>query len=186
MPMTFAELVAEVEQLAGNKGRAQPAPSREGELEGVLLFDTQPDAGLDLVVRHQARLRGAGAYLFLYEHGFGHGPDVIGLAPTVDKFDLIRRAQTDGLNYDHDTADVIAWLREMDRDDPLEVLGAGADFVEGYFRGPIQDAGRLAERIYSFCPDFVDQGLGLAEEGEPHELIVRYFAASRDFFFWWD
>jgi hypothetical protein len=179
-------MAAEVEELAGSKGRSQPAPSGEGDLDGLLLFDSTRDAGIDLVKGHQARLRADGAYLFLFEHGFGQQADVIGLAPTTDKLDLVRRAQTDAANYGHDNDGVIAWLKEMDRDEPLEVLGAGPDFIEGYFRGPIKDPAQLAERIYSFCPDFVDQGIGLMEEGDPHELIEKHFASSPDFFFWWD
>lgn len=81
---------------------------------------------------------------------------------------------------------VIAWLEEIDRDDPLEVTGAGLDFVEGAFRAPVKDRGRLAKRIHSFCPDFVDQGIGLTQKGEPHALIESHFCANRDFFFWWD
>ena len=44
----------------------------------------------------------------------------------------------------------------------------------------------LARRIHAFCPDFVDQGLGLTETGTPEQLIVRHFARDRSFFFWWD
>src|SRR5262249_43216843 len=112
--------------------------------------------------------------------------DVVGLAPTQDKFDVVRRVQTETANYDHDNDTVIAWLREIDRDDPFRLVGAGMDFVEGEFEAPIQDRRKLAQRIYSFCPDFVDQGIGLSEKGEPHALVERYFARHRAFFFWWD
>jgi Domain of unknown function (DUF4253) len=184
-PTTYAGAIAELERLTGSKGQPVESPA-EGNLEGVLAFQTKPGEGLDLVKRHHPRLRTAGAFLFLHDHGFGKGPDVVGVAPATDKFDLIRRVQTNGVNYGHDNRAVIAWLREMDRDEPLEVIGAGFDFVEGFFRAPVKDRPRLARRIHAFCPDFVEQGIGLGEEGEPHALIEAYYRSNRDFFFWWD
>jgi hypothetical protein len=58
--------------------------------------------------------------------------------------------------------------------------------VEGVFREPEKDGVALSQRIHSFCPDFVNQGLGLTGHGEPHALIQQYFASNRAFFFWWD
>src|SRR5262245_32417168 len=184
-PKTFADAVAEVEALTGHKARAGKSPDGD-ELDGLVMFEMKGDSGLKLVLRHRDRLRPAGAYFFLYEHGFATGPDVVALAPTTDQFDVVRRAGTDGANYDHDNAAVIAWLRQIDHDDPIDVTGAGLDFVEGRFLSRVKDPAKLAERIYSFCPDFVDQGLGLTESGEPHALIQKYFASNVDFFFWWD
>jgi hypothetical protein len=37
-----------------------------------------------------------------------------------------------------------------------------------------------------FCPDFVDQGIGLEQTGEAHALSGLYFASNRDFFYEWD
>ena len=182
---TFADATRELEQLTGTPGRAGTGPMGDA-LDGVLLFDAKPNAGVELVTTHHARFRSAGAYLFVYEHGHGFRPDVVGIAPTEDKLDLVRRVQTDAANYGHDNDAVIAWLRELDRDEPFELIGAGLDFVEGGFTSPVRDRAKLAQRLYSFCPDFVDQGIGLTEEGEPHELIERYFSEHRFFFFWWD
>jgi hypothetical protein len=65
------------------------------------------------------------------------------------------------------------------------VTGAGLDFVQGSFASTVKDARALAERIHAFCPDFVEQGLGLQDDGPPHELIVRHFQEDRSFFLWW-
>jgi hypothetical protein len=178
---SFEEAAAEVGRLTGAKGHA----GEDGTLDGVLLFDIKGSAA-EFVSKNGGRFRPGGAYLFVYEHGFGRHPDVVGLASTTDKFDLVRRVQTDGANYGHDNAAVITWLREIDGDDPFELTGAGRDFVEGFFRAKVTDRKRLAVRIYAFCPDFVDQGIGLTEKGEPHALIEGYFASNQEFFFWWD
>lgn len=184
-PHTFAEAVADLARASGVKGRTQ-GPRVGGPLESVVLFETKPDAGAQIVESHRARMRPAGAYLFIYEHGFGREMDVIGLAPTTDKFELVRLAHTDGVNYGHDNADVVAWLRDFDRDEPFDLIGAGPDFIEGTFTNAVRDRKRAAQRIYSFCPDFYDQGIGLEDQGEPHAAIERYLAANRSFFFWWD
>ena len=184
-PHTFAEAVADLEHAGGVQGRARSPRSAE-PLDGIVLFETRPNVGTQIVESHRARMRPAGAYLFIYEHGFGIRGDLVGVAPTTDKFDLVRRARTDGVNYGHDNADVVAWLRELDREEPFDLTGAGADFVEGTFTNAVRDRKRAAQRIYSFCPDFFDQGIGLTDQGEPHAAIERYLAANRAFFFWWD
>src|SRR5262245_55158904 len=127
-PHTFAEAVSDLERITGAKGRPAVSPDEE-PLDGVVFFETKPDVGARLVASNRARLRPSGAYLFLYDHGFGVKPDVVGLAPTSDKFDVVRRTRTDAANYGHDNAAVIAWLRELDREEPFELTGAGLDFV---------------------------------------------------------
>jgi hypothetical protein len=51
--------------------------------------------------------------------------------------------------------------------------------LEGYFTTPVKDPRALAKRMYKFCPDIVDQGVGtvdaLAKELQKQKL-----------YFWWD
>ncbi len=185
MPSDFPAAVRELEQLTSHAPRAALAPDDE-PIADVVLFDSGPSGGLALVEAHAERFRAAGAYLFLHRHGFGATPDVVGLARTTDKLELVRMVGTDGANYGHDNAAVVAWLRELDRTEPFELTGAGEDFVEGRFRGDVKDPRALAPRIDAFCPDFVAQGLGLTEKGAPEDLIARWFGEHRAFFFWWD
>ena len=42
------------------------------------------------------------------------------------------------------------------------------------------DAHNLAQRMYEFCPDIVDQGRGDVE------ALAESLARSDDLFFWWD
>ena len=181
-PRPFPAVVAEAEKLLGSKATLELI----SELSPAKLPTFQVADGLPLVKAHQARFLAMGAYLFVAEHGFNLKKDSVALAATTDQFEAIRLAGSDAANYDHDNAQVIAWLRELDKAEPFVMTGAGMDYVEGYFTGPVRDPHTLARRIYSFCPDFVDQGIGLAEKGEPHELIVKYFRTTREFFFWWD
>ena len=46
--------------------------------------------------------------------------------------------------------------------------------MKGYFTTPVKDPRALAERMYRFCPDIVDQGVGpvdaLAKELQKQKL----------------
>lgn len=181
-PVPFPAVVAKAEKLFGAKATFELI----SELSPAKLPMFRVDNGLAHVKTHQARFLAMGAYLFVADHGFEREKDSVALAATTDQFEAIRLAGSDAANYGHDNAQVISWLRELDKSEPFVMTGAGLDYVEGYFKGPVRDPDSLARRIYSFCPDFVDQGIGLAEKGEPHELIVKYFRTTREFFFWWD
>lgn len=181
-PKTWQGAIQVVERATGTK--AAPWTARERPPADVVVFPV--DDGLSIVERDRMRLLDYGAYLFLAEHGFKREKDTLGLAKTTDKFKVVQLVGTDGINYDHDNAEVISWLRQLDRDEPFVLTGAGFDYIEGYFKKDVKDPRALARRIYAFCPDFVDQGLGLTEKGTPEDIIVRHFTASRTFFFWWD
>lgn len=171
-----------VEEVTGTK--AAPMAMHEHPPPGLVVFKVNDGAAI--VERERKRLFDYGAYLFLADHGFKRDKDTLGLAKTTDKFKVVQLVGTDGINYGHDNVEVIAWLRELDRDEPFELTGAGFDYVEGSFKQDVRNPKALARRIHAFCPDFVDQGLGLTETGTPEELIVRHFARDRSFFFWWD
>jgi len=181
-PKTWQGAIQVVEDATGTK--AAPLALLEGRIPGVMQFEV--DDGLSIVERDRMRLLDYGAYLFLAEHGFKRKKDTLALAKTTDKFKVVQLVGTDAVNYGHDNAEVITWLRQLDRDEPFVLTGAGFDYIEGYFKKDVRDPRALARRIYAFCPDFVDQGLGLSEKGTPEDIIVRHFSGSRTFFFWWD
>ena len=120
-------------------------------------------------------------FVLEYENNFGYAADAVILLPTRDKYEAIRAAGSDGINYGIENAGVIRWLRRLDRTHPFVVFGAGIDFVEARFehapRG--RDARLLAQRMYRFDPDIVDQGTdtvaALAKELEGGYLYL-----------WWD
>jgi hypothetical protein len=158
---------------------------------------------LQVVAEQQERFIRMGAFLFVLEHGsppvevrsdaadggvvaVGGDPDVVALLPTTDKLEVVRFIGTNA-NRRHDTGEIVSWLRELDRDQPFVLLGAGLDFVEGAFLEPVHDPQTLAKNVYSVCPDFWDQGVGLAQSApSPQEGLAAYFKTERYFHFWWD
>lgn len=161
------------------------------------------DNALNVVAEQQVRFATWGTFIFVLQHGSprvevhsdasGSGLDVVGsesdmvaVLPTTDKFEVVRLLGTNG-NHAHSADQIRAWLRELDRRQPFVLLGASYDFVEGAFLKPVDDPRGLAQSVYTFCPDFWDQGLGLVESApSPQEGIAAYFTTERYFYFWWD
>ena len=134
----------------------------------------------NLVSWHQAALK-HGAFLFRIDCNFdiANQPDVLAVLPTTDKYEVLQAVGTDGVNLDIDNAEVIAWLRTMEEQNPFTLTGAGLDFLEGHFVTPPQNADALAKRMYEFCPDIVDQGTGTVE-------ALADELAKGKLYFWWD
>jgi len=173
----------------------------ENAIAGAVMFRTSN--GLGFVLAHREKLATLGAYLLVIEHGTpsvdvhsGSGAndkvttlkaelDHVGLLAVTDQFEVVRLLGTNG-NRQHDNPQIVAWLREVDRAQPLVLLGAGYDFVEGAFRSAIREPRVLAHDIYSFCPDAWDAGPALIEKGPPEPLIAQHLAAENVFYCWWD
>jgi len=153
-PGAMEEAVRRFEEESGAKG--QPVPDLEGCRQFSLPTETV-EKSLESWTRAYLE---RGVYLFRRDSGFGRQPDVLVLMPTSEKYEVLRRVGTDAANYDRSNEDVIAWLREMEREHPFLLTGAGLDFLEGEFLRPpgSAESAALAKRMYEFCPDIVDQG----------------------------
>jgi hypothetical protein len=106
-------------------------------------------------------------------------PELIGLLPTTDKYAVMAAMDTNGDNFDIGTAGVIAWMKELELEQPFVLTGIGFDYMEGFFTSPVKDPAALARRMYQFCPDIVDQGVGSIEK-LADELRIG------NLYFWWD
>lgn len=181
----FMSAVADVEAELAIK--ASPLALFNGEpVQGGVMFKTKK--GLDHVARLRDRLAARGAFIFIVDSGFDSEPDVLGLVPATDKFDVINLVGTDG-NSAHSHDEVVAWLKDLDRRNPWLLIGASYDFVDGFFVDPVSDPHALATDVLSFCPDFFYQGIGLDPETKgraPLDVTEEYFKTERRFHFWWD
>ncbi len=108
-------------------------------------------------------------------------PATVALYPTDDKYAVVLACSTDGANYGHSTRDIIAWLRELEKDHPFLLTSCGRDFVAGEFAAPVQDAAALAQHMVKFCPDLID-----GETIKSPKDVAQALAADQGFFFWWD
>lgn len=149
-------------------------------LPGVAGFRTKHSVAERELAGWNERYRSKGAFVLRYENSFGYGGgDALLVLPTTDDLKAVDAAGTDGVNWDISHAQVQRWLGDLMRTHPFVVTGAGIDFVEGRFLEPPADARSLAQKMYRFCPDIVDQGTGtvaaLAKELERGSLYL-----------WWD
>lgn len=161
--------------------RPQPFENEEGPVPGGYTFAVPHEKAESLLRKAHTDFLAKGCYLFRHEQSFGFGgqPDQFVLLPTTNKFDVMAIVAVNGANYDLYTAGIIQWMKQLEQEQPYVLTGIGFDYMEGYFTTPIQDPRGLARRMYSFCPDIVDQGTEtvdkLASELKKGEL-----------YFWWD
>jgi hypothetical protein len=102
------------------------------------------------------------------------------IAPGKDQFDAVAWARTDAINCGHETDAVVSRLKELDRRYGLELVRAETDTVEGFITGKQADWSALAQELYEFCPDIVDQGVGSVE------ALEEELEASKRLYLWWD
>lgn len=89
--------------------------------------------------------------------------------------------QTNGANWDLNPSDVVSWLEKLEKKQPFELSNITRDRLEGAFQTPIAEPERLAQSMYQFCPDIVDQGCGSLEV-----LVQELKKAPATLFLWWD
>lgn len=131
------------------------------------------------VLQQQFLERGCFVYQPDYFHG-SEGPECLAVLPTTDKYEVIAVHQTNGCNYDIGPGHVVEWLRDLEERHPFILTCIAHDTLAGRFLDPIDDAETLAEEMYKFCPDIVDQGCDSVES------LVESLASSDQLFFWWD
>jgi hypothetical protein len=166
----YLSALARLEELCGSK--RQPIKDRPGGFS----FHVHSSKSVDLK-NVQAELLPTGCYVFTPD---SHRGTELWVFPTDDRYEVIAAMQTNGANYDLMPQDVIAWMRELAEEQPFTLTGIGGDFLSGEFTTKIKQPKELAERMYEFCPDIVDQGTGDVN-GLASELRT-----SRQLFFWWD
>jgi len=93
--------------------------------------------------------------------------------PVVNLAEAITALETpNGQNISSD--DFIAWMKETEKDNPIDVTHLTPDRLEGDFLAEIRDPENLARRIHEIC----DEG-----EGPMDPYILQ---TSRHLFLWWD
>ncbi|MEM8873271.1 MAG: DUF4253 domain-containing protein [Planctomycetota bacterium] len=76
----------------------------------------------------------------------------------------LREAGTNGDNFDVSTDDIIARLRKWDELYGIRIDDVAFDRLTVHFEKLPEDTRVLADEIYGFCPDTVDQHFGCVVE----------------------
>lgn len=109
-----------------------------------------------------------------------HGGVELVVGPGESQLDVLRLARTDAVNYDMDTEDIVAKLREYDDEYGIMITHAETDTVEFTLAREPDDLSAFAADLYTFCPDMVDQGIGSVE------ALAEAIEITGAVYLWWD
>ncbi len=132
----------------------------------------------------------------------------------VDKYTELRTKNTNAINYDLETEDIIQQLKKWDNQYGITLLHVDSDTVTIKFTTLPENLADLVTEIYAFCPDTVDQhfgcivdlleaaeemqedvpedirqlveGVDLEDEGYGLELLKKSLAINQVIVLWWD
>ncbi len=184
VPNDFPGAVRALETLA--VATAAPLYVRDSLGERVKTSGASVGVAADLadsiIASTQRAFLARGFFLFRHEPNYGLNgrPDEIALVPVWDQYRVVKLVGTNGANFGIGNGDVIAWLRELEKDAPFVLIGVGFDHVEARFTSPVADPHAMAARLYKFCPDIVHQGTGSVAE------LASELRRLNTFFCWWD
>ena len=173
----FQHALQTLEALTGSKPRK--IELEEESVKGGFAFLAEEDRAREIVTEFQDQMLGEGCFLFWSCGVTERGDTSVVALPTMDQFQAVAAIQTAGPNSGVTTGDVIDWLKELERDQPLRIHGIGPDFLEGYFTTDLKDAPAIASRIAALCPNGASSPSELA-------TYANHLSTTRRLFLWWD
>ncbi len=145
---------------------------------GICSLTTEKNAR-KIINNHQEELKIAGKYIFISE--FGDNTYKVGLiGNTSDPYKIMEYSGTNGGNYDIETEDIIEKHKKWDKEFGAKIIGIGFDFCEFEILNTNIDYKKLANEVYEFCPDTLDQG------AETIENLENEIKKTGRIFLWWD
>jgi uncharacterized protein DUF4253 len=156
-PRDFGAAVAAIEVVTGAKGTPLETGAGKVPLAEGREFAVDSHVAQRLLAGSHATYRKAGFYLFRVERSFGMegDKDRLALLATPDRGAVLRRIGTAGAKSGVTTDKIVAWLDELAKSDPFDLLEIGADYVAGTFERSPKDAASIARRSAEIAPDLV-------------------------------
>jgi hypothetical protein len=123
-----------------------------------------------------------GYTIFSFDRNFGinNKSDILGILKTLDKYQILKQVQTDGINWDIDNDSLLNLIKTFDKKYSLDLVGASGDWCEFKIKKEPQNWVTLAKEAYKVCPDIVDQGSGTVEK------LAEEMKQTKRLYFWWD
>jgi hypothetical protein len=100
-------------------------------LQGVV-FNESADRTEMLLHNLWKKFYNKGYTLFKIDQNFNinHKPDVMGIAKTKDKYEILKGVRTGGINYDIDNDSLLKIIKVFDDKYALDLIGASGDYCE--------------------------------------------------------
>lgn len=149
-----------------------------GKPDGICSLTTQESART-IIAENRNRIISEGKYIFISDLAY-NGYKVGLISTTSDPYSIMEYAGTNGVNYDIETKDIIDRYKKWDNEFGIRPVGIGFDFCECEIVNKNIDYIRLANEVYEFCPDVVEQGT------ETVELLAEEMKRTGTIFLWWD
>lgn len=142
-------------------------------------FQVHPDSTPVRISALIERIRPEGYAVYRSRMGFGGEPDEVCVLMTQQlDMSILHYEQTNGGNYDITTDSIIRTIESWDLQ--LTIVGASSDWMQAIIGKDVRDWQALAEQVYDFCPDVVDQGTGTVE------ALAQEMEQTRSLYLWWD
>jgi hypothetical protein len=144
----YQQAVVELERLYGARRKSLAG------INGAFVFhvNVAKAKSLKLEKLHSDFLK-RGCYVFSIDPA---DDDRIAILPTTDKYAVVEAMQTRGVNWNRSTADIVRWLRRMEKKQPFILTGISEEHVAGRFTTKVRQPAKLAEEIMMFSPDVAD------------------------------
>lgn len=149
------------------------------EKPGAICSLTSEENARKIIIDSLAKLRQEGKYIFISE--IAHNGYKVGLTGvTSDPYKLMEFAETNGGNYNIETSHIIERYKKWDSEFGIIPIAIGFDFCECQIKNKNIDYKKLAEEVYEFCPDVVEQGT------ETVEALGEEMKRTGTIYLWWD
>lgn len=107
----------------------------------------------------------------MYNENGSQRDEVVAVLKSLDESQIIRLQRTNGWNYGVSTDAILEKIDTWRAQCEFQIVGASRDWVAIEFATLPQEICAFAEEIYEFCPDTVEQGVGLeSEEDDPEKF----------------
>lgn len=107
-------------------------------------------------------------------------PQKLALLPSPRWQDALALFQTNGINYDVASQNIIDWFEEWESVNPVRILALRHDVVSGKLLNKVKKPKTYAKSMFELCPDTVEQGLGTLD------ALVEELKKNGCFYLWWD
>ena len=162
------------------------ADGKEEEIDPIrlrgIVFGVPTVKAYDVVFALKDKFKAKGYTIFLLDKNFGFDekPDILGVLKTTNIYSILKKVQTDGLNYDITNDSLLRIIGRFDRKYALELIGVSGDYCEFIIHNPPKNWKEIAEEAYAVCPDIVDQGAGSLQ------ALEAEMQKTQRLYFWWD
>lgn len=135
----------------------QPVADHGLEAAKVLSFTLKHCKNEQQLESLQKAAREAGCHLVLAEPWVPGESAKWTLFPTSNPYAVVAACGTEGANHSVNTQDIIAWLRQVEMQNPFDLTLCNHESVGCHFHGQVKSASKLAKSMAEICPSVLDE-----------------------------